>query len=208
MGERLTSWKNEIIQHKTLIAISVIFLILALTLNYSAGNYADRKGTVKVPDLVLDSIPTLDLNFVFIYGFLLVLGAMLAYPLFFKVKELHVAISQFSLLVLIRSFFVTLTHLSMPVGALIFNAPKIFSIFNFQNALFFSGHTSIPFLGFLLFRKEKIGIFFLIMTFVMAATVLFMHVHYSIDVFAAIFITYGSYKLGNRLFRKINNDTP
>ena len=93
----------------------------------------------------------------------------------------------------------------MPAGALVYTAPAWFTVLDFKNALFFSGHTAVPFLGFLLFRKEKIGIFFLIATIVMALTVLFMHVHYSIDVFAALFITWGSYGIGEWLFRKINH---
>jgi len=128
--------------------------------------------------------------------------------LFYKVHELHIAISQFSLLVMIRSFFVSLTHLKAPVGAIIATeAPRLYALLDFQNALFFSGHTAIPFLGFLLFKKEKIGKFFLIATIVMALVVLFMHVHYSIDVFAALFITYGTYKVGEWLFKKVNHDS-
>jgi len=40
---------------------------------------------------------------------------------------------------------------------------------------------------------------------VMAATVLLMHVHYSIDVFSAFFITYGIYKIGQRLVAKFDS---
>jgi hypothetical protein len=35
---------------------------------------------------------------------------------------------------------------------------------------------------------------------VLAITVLLMHVHYSIDVASAYFITYGVYKVGDQLF--------
>jgi hypothetical protein len=201
---KFQEWRREILKHKYLLLISLILLALAITLNYATGIYVDKKIGVPAPDLILDNIPTLDLDVFFTYGFSLVLVILLAYPLFFKVEELHKAISQFSLLVLVRSFFVSLTHLSIPANALVYTAPKIFAIFDFQNALFFSGHTAIPFLGFLLFRKEKIGIFFLIATVILAATVLFMHVHYSIDVFSALFITYGCYKIGEWFFKKVN----
>lgn len=205
MKTRLIQWKNEILVHKKLIGLSLLFLTIAMILNYVSGTYVERRGTVPIPDLILDNIPTLDLDFFFIYGFTFIVLIFFLYPLLFNVKMLHVTISQFSLLVLIRSFFVSLTHLSMPVNAMIFTAPKFFEILDFKNALFFSGHTAIPFLGFLLFRKEKIKIFFLFATMVMALTVLFMHVHYSIDVFAALFITYGSYKIGEKLFERIND---
>jgi len=201
----LNRWKIEILTHKKLILVSAIFLVIASFLNYCAGIYAERTVSVAVPDLILDHIQTTDLDFIFIYGFIAIVVVFFLYPLIRNVKELHIAISQFSLLILIRSFFVSVTHLKTPVDAFAFNIPKYVSFFFFQNDQFFSGHTAIPFLGFLLFRKEKIGIFFLIATIVMMATVLFMHVHYSIDVFAALFITYSSYKIGQLFFRKINH---
>lgn len=202
---KVKEWKTEISSHKYLIMLSVLFLVIATLLNYAAGNYADKKSSVPVPDLILDHIPTLDLDIIFVYGATLVIIIIFVYPLFFKVKELHVVIGQISLLYLIRSFFLILTHLNLPANALVFTEPKFFGFFDFKNELFFSGHTAIPFLGFLLFRKEKIGKFFLIATIVMMVTVLFMHVHYSIDVFAALFITYGSYKIGEWVFKKINH---
>lgn len=205
MGQRIQEWKCEILSHKWLILLSIIFFIIAMTLNSIAGKYVDRVGSVSATDLILDHIPVLDLDFMFVYGFLMIIIIAFLYTLFFKVREFHVILSQFSLLVVIRSFFTSLTHLKVPTGAyLITEAPKIFDIFDFQNALFFSGHTAIPFLSFLLFKKEKIRWFFLAMTIVMALTVLLMHVHYSIDVFAALFITYGSYKIGNWLFKRVN----
>ena len=203
--EKIKSWGREILEHKYLIIISILFLIISVSLDILAGNYADKKASMPVTDIILDNIPVINLSFIFSYGILLILIMGLIYTLFFKVGGLHIVLSQFSLLVLIRSFFVTLTHLKRPAeafaNAYLSHVPRIFT---FENDLFFSGHVAIPFLGFLLYRKEKIGIFFLIMTFVMAFTVLAMHVHYSIDVFAAVFITYGSYKIGQKLFRELN----
>ena len=202
---RLKEWRKEISSHKRLIAISIVFLAIAIFLNYKAGEYIEKKTVTPVSDAILDYIPTINLSFLFYYGMALVIALLFIYPLFFKVKELHVVISQFSLLIMIRSFFVSLTHLGTPIGAVLAKTSTFWNFFDPQNALFFSGHTSWSFLGFLLFRKEKIGILFLISTIVMMATVLFMHVHYSIDVFAALFITYGSYQIGNWFFKKVNN---
>jgi hypothetical protein len=201
---KFKEWRQEIFRNKKVIILSLIFLCVAITLYSAAGSYAQRKNTVKVPDMILDNIPTVDLDFIFIYGFTAIILIFFAYPLFFKVDKLHVAISQFSLLILIRSFFVTLTHLSLPANALVFDTPNFFALLDFKNALFFSGHTAVPFLGFLLFKAKKIKALFLISTIVLATTVLLMHVHYSIDVFAALFITYGSFKIGNWLFKGIN----
>ncbi len=203
---KFDGWRKEIVEHKVLIIISLLFFIIAFMLNYTAGSYAERRGTTPVDDIILDNIPTMDIDVIYIYGSSLVILVLFGYPLFFKVKKLHIVINQFALLSLLRSFFISLTHLGTPMNSLIYTTPKLFILFDFKNALFFSGHTAFPFLGFLLFRKEKIGVFFLISTLVMMITVLCMHVHYSIDVFAALFITYGSFKIGEQISKRIKED--
>lgn len=201
---RIRSWRTEINDHKLLIIISLVFLIIAIILNHAANTYVEKKTPMPATDLILDNIPSINLSFIFVFGFILIIAIPLLYTLFFKVKELHKVIGQFSLLVMIRSFFITLTHLGLPQDSINFNTSDLYSYFVFQNDMFFSGHVAISFLGFLIYRKEKIGKFFLVMTFVMMATVLFMHVHYSIDVFAALFITYGSFKIGEWLFKRFD----
>lgn len=205
MGQKIQEWKREIISHKWLILLSIIFFITANILNYLAGNYADKKGSAAVSDLLLDFLPSINLSILDIYGYTAIVLIIFIYPLLFKVKEMHIVVSQFSLLLIIRSFFISLTHLKMPIDAILNETPKLYSFLTFHNDLFFSGHVAFTFLGFLLFRKEKVRVFFLIATIIMALTVLLMHVHYSIDVFAALFITYGSYKIGERIFTKINH---
>jgi hypothetical protein len=198
------TWKEEIISHKYLIIFSLIFLLVANILNFFASTYVDTIITSSVPDLILDIIPTVNLDFLFVYGMLAIILVIAIHVIFVHVKEFHTVVLQFSLLIMMRSFFITLTHIAQPADArIITSLPGILSLFTFRNDLFFSGHTAVPFLAFLLFRKEKIGIFFLIMTIVMAITVLFMHVHYSIDVFSAFFITFGTYKLGQYFCKKI-----
>ena len=145
------------------------------------------------------------LDVIFIYGALFFVILFFVYPLFYRVKELHKAISQFSLLVLVRDAFVTFTHLAIPSSALKFSVPYWFTFLSYNNYLFFSGHTAFPFLGFLLFKGSKIRYVFLGLSIIMAAVVLMMHVHYTIDVFSAFFITYGTFKVGEWIFNKVNH---
>ncbi|MDD5133197.1 MAG: phosphatase PAP2-related protein [Candidatus Nanoarchaeia archaeon] len=198
-------WKREIWNHKYLILISLVFLLISTVLDYAAGIYVSEIPGVVAPDLILDNIPTVDLDFIFTYGMIFMILVLFIYPLLFRVKDLHKVISQFSLLIMVRSAFTCFTHLKVPSDALTFNTPYIISFLTFQNDLFFSGHTAIAFLGFLLFKGEKIRYFFLITSIIMGITVLLMHVHYSIDVFSAFFITYGTFKIGKWIFNKINH---
>ena len=108
----------------------------------------------------------------------------------------------FGILGILRGFFITFTYLGLPFGAIIPDYPGQLSMMFFSNDLFFSGHAAYPFLGFLLFRKKWAKGIMLILTIILSLTVLFMHLHYSIDVFAAFFITYGVYRFGRRLFLK------
>lgn len=202
---RLSEWRKEIWSHKHLILLSLIFLAVAIVLDYSAGVYVSKTPGVVAPDIILDHTPTFDLDIIFIYGFILIVALIFIYPLFFRIKELHRVISQFSLLVMVRAAFTTLTHLQIPSSALVFTVPRIISFITFQNDLFFSGHTAVAFLGFLLFKTQKIRYFFLAASIMMGVVVLLMHVHYTIDVLSAFFITYGTFKIGEHIFRRMNH---
>jgi membrane-associated phospholipid phosphatase len=61
--------------------------------------------------------------------------------------------------------------------------------------LFFSGHTATLLILFLVSEKKIVKTVFLISTILVAIAVLLQHVHYTIDVFAAVFFTYACYKL-------------
>lgn len=196
-------WKNEIINNKEVLFFSLFLLILATVIDYAAGRYTTKTEGTVAGDVFLKYFGPTDLSFIFVYGWMVISLFLFLYPLFFEVNKLHSTISQFSLLIMIRSFFITLTHLKTPIDAIAIAFPGAINIFAFQNDLFFSGHTAVPFLGYLLFKDKKIRIVFLLASILMAFTVLLMHQHYTIDVLSAYFITYGAYKIGNRLFSVI-----
>lgn len=75
--------------------------------------------------------------------------------------------------------------------------------FTFGGDLFFSGHTGAPFLLALMFWKDpRLRLTFLAATALFGAAVLLGHLHYSIDVFAAFFISYGIHDLARFVFRR------
>ena len=75
--------------------------------------------------------------------------------------------------------------------------------FTFGGDLFFSGHTGLPFLMALIFWNNKyLRYSFFALSFIFAATVLLGHLHYSIDVLAAFFITYTIFHIAIFIFKK------
>ncbi|MDO8622736.1 MAG: phosphatase PAP2-related protein [archaeon] len=202
--EKFHAWRKEFGEHKKKIILAVIFLIIAFVLDYLSGIYVTKKGGVVASDLILDNIPPIDLSFLFVWLYLLVLSIIILYPFLVKPRRIHYIIGIFSSFVLTRSIFICFTHLKTPLEAIPANFPWILERLNFNNDLFFSAHTGLPFLGFLMFRKDNkvLAYFMLASSIVLGATVLLMHQHYSIDVFSAFFITYGVYKIGDLIFKK------
>lgn len=197
-------WIRELIEYRYLIGLSLVMVVVAAFLDYYSGVYVTAKGGTEVPDLILDHIEPIDLSPLFVYGYLGLVGFMFAYPLFFHIRMLHSVVSQFSLLVVLRSIFMIFTHLETPRDAVPAHFPWIFEGLSFQNDMFFSGHTAIPFLGFFLFKDSPVRYVFLVGSIVMAIVVLGMHMHYSIDVFSAFFITFCSYRMGVRAFDRLS----
>lgn len=197
------SWKKKIILHKKHLIYAVCFLLIAVILDLSASHYVIQTETTEVNDLILDHIPPIDLNFIFVYSWIIVCFLLLVYPLFWNPSKLHQSIFHFSLLTIVRSAFITLTHLKTPVEAIPARFPWPFSFMAFENDMFFSGHTAMPLIGFFLFKGEKIRWLFLAFSIISGATALIMHRHYSIDVFAAFFIAYGTFKVGEWIQKKL-----
>lgn len=195
-------WIREFIEYRYLIILSLIIVAIATFLDYFSGVYVSKINASYVPDLILDHIGPYDVSFFYVYGYLALCFTLFLYPLLFHIRTLHVVISQFSFLVMLRSVFVVFTHLQTPIDAIPFEFPWIIKGLSFQNDMFFSGHTAIPFLGFFLF-KGKIKYLFLFGSVFMGIIVLLTHGHYSIDVFSAFFITYCCYKLGNFVLEKV-----
>jgi hypothetical protein len=198
-----SDWRREFIEYRYLILLSLLIVAAATFLDYYSGVYVSTKTkVVPVPDLILDHVGPVDISPVYVYGYLTLCFTLFLYPFVLHIRTLHVVVSQFSLLVMLRAIFVMLTHLQTPLDGIKADFPLIFKEISFQNDMFFSGHTAIPFLGFLLF-KGPIRYFFLCGSIFMGTTVLLMHLHYSIDVFSAFFITYCSYKVGGHALSKV-----
>jgi PAP2 superfamily C-terminal len=202
-----SQYKNSLSDRKFIYSLiaSLFFLGAAFIVNYYADHFATIRASKSVTDLILDNIPTFDVDLLYVWGgFMLV--AIIAFSIVTKPKYLIFSIKSIALFIIIRSLFTMLTHIGQPLDQLVIQPTSIYGVwFFFSNDLFFSGHTGLPFLMALIFWQNKFyRNLYLLLSIFLAAIVLMGHYHYSIDVFAAYFITYGIYKISVKLFDKDN----
>jgi membrane-associated phospholipid phosphatase len=203
MKKWIQSYKEAAQQKNFLFSIAGVLILLGLSLvtNFYAGQYARVEASNPVTDLILNNIPVFNVDGFFIYG-----------PILFWIFVIYLGVSQpkripfltesVALLMLIRCVFVSLTHIG-PFPDHLYVQSTFFSFITSGSDLFFSGHTAFPFLMCLIFwdNKKLRWLFFLLSLF-FGAIVLMGHLHYSIDVLAAFFITYTTVHLAKTGFRK------
>ena len=181
----------------------LIILGLALVANFYAGRFATFKAGNSVNDIVLSNIPVYDVHTIFIYGPIVMWVVLLIYC-FNKPHQIPFILKSIALFILIRSVFVSLTHIgpfpdSLNIGV---DGANWMKLFTFGGDLFFSAHTGLPFLLALIFWKQKaLRILFTATAIFFGIIVLMGHLHYSIDVLSAFFITYTIYNISKWLFK-------
>jgi membrane-associated phospholipid phosphatase len=188
--EILNLLKNK--EYSIKLFVSVFILIIAMTLIKIMGFYAEVQPAMPNGDVLHDLLPTYNLNFLATIGFL---ASMTILILYFIIKEpimLPVFAVTMALFKVTRGFFFSITHLGAPAIRIDDHAIMgLFSPYYLTKDLFPSGHVAVPFLAYLFVKDKKLKKFFLLMSVIMAVTVLLMKVHYSIDVFGAYFIAFG-----------------
>jgi hypothetical protein len=187
--------------------MSGLFILgVSLIVQFFINGYVTRSISAPVTDIVLSNIRVYEVGGIFVWGAIL-LTAIGAFVIFRRINYAPFVIKSVALFTLIRSVFVSLTHISpFPTHAIIsspfFNKEVFTGIFT-GNDLFFSGHTGIPFLLALIFWEHKnLRIVFLSFSFMFAVVVLLGHLHYSIDVLSAFFITFSIFHICKVFFKK------
>lgn len=192
-------WTPEILNSA---AMSLIFLTFGLVINYLANLYAYYHAGNSVGDIILDNIPQFDTSWIVIYG-AIGLVLLMAIILFRRPKYFSFVVKSISLFIIIRAFFISLTHIAPVPGGVLLSSSELLEKFSLGKDMFFSGHTGLPFLFALIFWPNKfLRYLFIVISIVFAFAVLLGHFHYSIDVFAAYFITYAIFHIAVQFFKK------
>jgi len=186
--------------------LSVIFgfllLVVSFVINFYAGVFATANMSNSVTDTLLSLLPVVNLHFIIVDGIPIFLGLLVVLSAL-EPKRIPFIMKSMALFVIIRALFLTMTHIAPFPDREIVVSTGFIHLFFVGGELFFSGHTGMPFLMALAFWESKtIRNIFLFFTVVAAVSVILSHVHYSIDVFAAPFITYSIFVIAKKFFVK------
>lgn len=193
------SWREFLKEKKNKIELVVTFLLLSVVISALTNflNFVEVRKGVALSDPILNLFKPVDLTWLI---FALIYVSLIAgiISLAKNPKRLLFTVQLYTLMVAVRIVAMYLLPLEPPVKMIVLNDPFVEYFGTGQTLtkdLFFSGHTATLLILYLVSENKMMKIVFLISTIAVAISVLLQHVHYSIDVFAAVFFTYACYKL-------------
>ncbi len=204
MKNFISSYRSFFIRERfRSLLVGILLLSLAVISQNFASSYAMANSGQFVGDFFLEVLPIINLNNIIIEG------AFIAFLLtiiliFQKPNYIIFTMKASALFITTRAFMISVTHLGIYPGQITSGfgfSDRIYEALNLHAGYFFSGHTGFPLLMALIFWKKRVlRYLFLTISAVFGISVLLAHVHYSIDVFAAPFMTYSIFKLAEYLF--------
>lgn len=191
--------------------LAIFLFVISIVMSTYAVEYATYSASGSVTDIVLSNVPVFDVDSIFVNGAIVMVLFIICVCLW-EPERIPFVLKTISIFIVIRSLFIILTHIgAFPTHAVINPSTQnliediigknLYSSFFLGNDSFFSGHTGLPFLmAFLYWDKKWLRYIFLAFSILFGITVLLGHLHYTIDVLSAFFISYGIYRMCRRLF--------
>ena len=182
--------------------VGVIFLTISLFISYIATQYATRIASNPVTDIVLSNVRVFDVDEIIIYGTIFFITLVL-FILALQPHRIPFGTKSVGLFFLIRAVFISITHIGPFQSHVILGSRSILDFIGIGNTsdLFFSAHTGLPFLlALACWNNKYLRYLFLSSSLFGGTIVLLGHIHYSIDVLGALFITYTIFEITKYLF--------
>ena len=201
-------WKEffQVKRNKIELTITLLLFVVILISLTNFLNFVEARPGVVLSDPILDLFNPIDLTWLtFALIYISLITAIIT--LIRNPERFLFAIQLYTLMVMVRIAAMYLLPLEPPATMIILNDPFV-EIFGtgqtLTKDLFFSGHTATLFILYLVSQKKLIKSIFLFCTLAVAVSVILQHVHYTIDVFAAVFFTYTSYVILKSIRIKLN----
>ncbi|MCB0696669.1 MAG: hypothetical protein KDC07_04860 [Chitinophagaceae bacterium] len=191
----IVAWKavlrDRVFTLKLLLAPALFFVYSAITQHI--GNYVElRKGT-QLHDKLLAIFPSFDFSvpvfyLLYISMFTLIITHLNKPRVILRVIEMHLLVA------IVRQLCILLIALEPPAGIIVLRDLFLENTVYPHDApltkdLFFSGHVASIWIYFLCAQRKFLKVYFVAATLCMAFMLLSMRVHYSYDVYGAIFFT-------------------
>jgi len=178
-----------------IIDLALVFLLFAYFFDFAQN----RIGAV-MQDPILSLFKPINLTWlIFVVLYVSVLYTIVV--MYNEPERFLVLLKAYIVLLLLRMLSIYLLPLEPPATMIHMKDPIVEGLGSsgreLTKDLFFSGHTSLMFLLFLAVRKKSQKAILLASTVVVGAGVLLQHVHFTVDVVIAPFMSYCSYKFSN-----------
>jgi hypothetical protein len=190
------AWANRRFRISLLVTLVALFTVLQVIIRVM--DFMETQPGARIDDPILALLPPTDmtwpLTFLIYSNLILLLWGNRNHP-----KELLMAMQTYSLMIFARTVTLYTFPLEAPEGIIPLADPLVqwkseYSIVHTKD-LFFSGHTATVFMCFLTTVSRWMRVWFLIATVLVGFFVLLQHVHYTIDVLAAPFVSYLCYRM-------------
>lgn len=202
-----TNYKLKTIQYQLIFSV----VILAIVLYFYSGflEYVENRDGFSFQDPILNLIKPINLTWlIFLSIYLSLIAGIII--LIRKPLQFIFAIQIYIVLILVRMLAMYTVPFNPPPEMIPLNDPfvKIFGTGKILTKdLFFSGHTATLFMLYLVVEKKILKKIFLLLTIIVALSVILQHVHYFIDVFAAPFFTLACYAIVKNIRIRLNSGT-
>lgn len=182
----------------TVIVLVAVLLSLARFLDYN-----EELSGFAFKDPLLSLFTPVDVTW-FTFGLIYLSLIVALVSLSYYPEEFLIALQSYSLVFFFRFCTIFFLPLDAPLTTISLTDPFV-EFFGGGNTLhrdlFFSGHVATMFIFYLTGRNSTLRKIFLINTFLVAAAVLIQHVHYTVDIIAAPFFAYTSFRISLLLNR-------
>lgn len=198
-----SEWQSNTFRYKLILSLVVLVGTLLLSVKYLS--FIESRSGVPINDLLLKYLPSYDLSgyiFFIIYS-ALVLGISHISQVPFRLIP---AFYVYTVVLIFRMASIYFIPLEAPENIILLRDPFV-EFFTgtgtvITKDLFFSGHTATICILYFFAKNKWLKTFFLVSGIALGTMLLIQHVHYTIDVIAAPFISYAGYRLVLKIYRK------